>query len=96
MAAHPALRYDDGQFGLAVRADGNVFDLAHGQHAVDNLRQVTGWVRATEPNRAMRARSGRGAPRLAEDDVLVVQPVAGVARDEKLAAVRAGAGVGHR
>ena len=37
MGAHPALRDDNGQLGLAVRADGNVLDLADGQHAIDHL-----------------------------------------------------------
>ena len=53
MGAHPALRDDNGQLGLAVRADGNVLDLADGQHAIDHLRQVAGggsreWSRADQ------------------------------------------------
>ena len=50
-----------------------------------------------EPGRPTRvpARRGRGAPHLAEYHVLVVQPVAGVAREEELAAIRVGARVGH-
>ena len=52
-----ALRDDDRQLRLRVRADGDRLDLADGEHAVDHL---------------------------AEDDVLVVQPVAGVAGEEEL------------
>jgi len=63
-----ALRDDNGQLGLAVGADGNVFDLADGQHAIDDL---------------------------AKYHMLVVQPVASVASDEKLAAIRVGTRIGH-
>ena len=97
MRAHSALRDDNGQLGLAVGADGNVFDLADGQHAIDDLRQVAGgerreWSRAEQ---RVPARRDRGARYLAKYHMLVVQPVASVASDEKLAAIRVGTRIGH-
>ena len=46
--------------------------------------------------RTQRERDNEQAAYLAKDNVLVVQPIARVARDEKLAAVRARPAVCHR
>ena len=48
-----------------------------------------------EPASTHSRRTGGWGDRLAKHDVLVVQPVTGVAGDEKLATIRIGPGVGH-